>query len=93
MPIGVIFGETSTQEFSFLFGDADGQRQHQLKFAYVELNLPTDNSKVIARVIDREHRESAFGEGHCKILLRNRGSWNFVSGHDVASIHAIPSQV
>ena len=52
MPIGVIFGETSTQEFSFLFGDADGQRQHQLKFAYVELNLPTDNSKVVARVID-----------------------------------------
>ena len=52
MPIGVIFGETSTQEFSFLFGDADGQRQHQLKFAYVELNLPTDNSKIVARVVD-----------------------------------------
>ena len=52
MPIGVIFGETSTQEFSFLFGDADGQRQHQLKFAYVELSLPIDNSKIVARVID-----------------------------------------
>ena len=52
MPLGVIFGETSTQEFSFLFGDADGQRQHQLKFAYVEINLQIDNSKVVARVID-----------------------------------------
>ena len=52
MALGVIFGETSTQEFSFLFGDADGQRQHQLKFAYVEINLQADNSKVVARVVD-----------------------------------------
>lgn len=52
MTLGIIFGETSTQEFSFLFGDADGERQNQLKSAYVEVNLAEDDSKIVARVID-----------------------------------------
>lgn len=52
MVLGIIFGETSTEEFSFLFGDTDGQRQHQLKFAYVEVDSQTDGSRVVARVVD-----------------------------------------
>ena len=51
MALGIIFGETSTQEFSFLFGDADGEHQNQLKFSYVEVDLP-DNNKVVAKVVD-----------------------------------------
>ena len=52
MTLGIIFGETSTQEFSFLFGDADGERQNQLKFAYVEVNLQENGNRVVARVVD-----------------------------------------
>lgn len=52
MALGIIFGETSTQEFSFLFGDADGERQNQLKFAYVEVNLQGNGNRVVARVVD-----------------------------------------
>lgn len=52
MALGIIFGETSTQEFSFLFGDADGERQNQLKFAYVEVNLQENGNRVVARVVD-----------------------------------------
>ncbi len=52
MVLGIIFGETSTQEFSFLFGDVDGERQNQLKFSYVEVNIPESNDKVVAKVID-----------------------------------------
>ena len=52
MALGIIFGETSTREFSFLFGDAGGERQNQLKFAYVEADLKEDGSRVVARVID-----------------------------------------
>ena len=52
MALGVIFGETSTREFSFLFGDADGERQNQLKFSYVQVDLEEDDNIVIARVID-----------------------------------------
>ena len=51
MPLGIIFGETSTQEFSFLFGDADGNRKNQLKSAYVQVDLQEDNI-VVAHVID-----------------------------------------
>lgn len=50
--LGIIFGETSTQEFYFLFGDADGQRQNQLKFAYVQVNLPEEGRIVVASVVD-----------------------------------------
>ena len=52
MVLGIIFGETSTQEFTFLFGDADGQRQNQLKFSYVEVDLPDSKNKVVAKVVD-----------------------------------------
>ena len=52
MVLGIIFGETSTQEFSFLFGDADGNRKNQLKSAYVQVGLQGDNSIVVAHVID-----------------------------------------
>ena len=31
MALGIIFGETSTQEFSFLFGDADGEHQKSIE--------------------------------------------------------------
>ena len=50
--LGIIFGETSTREFYFLFGDADGQRQNQLKFAYVQANLQESSKIVVARVVD-----------------------------------------
>jgi hypothetical protein len=52
MALGIIFGETSTQEFTFLFGDLDGERQNQLKFSYVEVDLPESNDKVVAKVVD-----------------------------------------
>ena len=52
MALGIIFGETSTREFSFLFGDAGGERQNQLKFAYVEADLQEDGCRVVARVVD-----------------------------------------
>ena len=52
MVLGIIFGETSTQQFSFLFGDANGNRRNQLKSAYVQVNLPEDNNIVVAHVID-----------------------------------------
>ena len=52
MALGIIFGETSTQEFSFLFGDADSERQNQLKFSYVEVDLPESKNKVVAKVVD-----------------------------------------
>ena len=57
MTLGVIFGETSTREFSFLFGDADGERQNQLKFSYVQVDLEEGdneegNNIVVARVVD-----------------------------------------
>ena len=52
MALGIIFGETSTQEFSFLFGDADEDRKNQLKSAYVQVDLQEDNSVVVAHVID-----------------------------------------
>ena len=52
MALGIIFGETSTQEFSFLFGDADSERQNQLKFSYVEVDLPESKGKVVAKVVD-----------------------------------------
>ena len=52
MALGIIFGETSTQEFSFLFGDIDGEHQNQLKFSYVEVDLPEGNNKVVAKVVD-----------------------------------------
>ena len=52
MVLGIIFGETSTQKFSFLFGDVDGNRRNQLKSAYVQVDLPGDNNIVVAHVID-----------------------------------------
>ena len=52
MALGIIFGETSTREFYFLFGDADGQRQNQLKFAYVQVNLQEEGRIVVASVVD-----------------------------------------
>jgi len=52
MALGIIFGETSTQEFSFLFGDPDGDHQNQLKFSYVEVDLPESEDKVVAKVVD-----------------------------------------
>ncbi|MDE0009748.1 MAG: ATP-binding protein [Candidatus Poribacteria bacterium] len=52
MVLGIIFGETSTQQFSFMFGDADGNRRDQLKSAYVQVDLPEGNNIVVAHVID-----------------------------------------
>ena len=52
MVLGIIFGETSTQKFSFLFGDVDGNRRNQLKSAYVQVDLPGDNNIVVAHVIE-----------------------------------------
>ena len=52
MVLGIIFDETSTQGFTFLYGDVDGERQNQLKFSYVEVNLPDSNDKVVAKVIE-----------------------------------------
>ena len=50
--LGVIFGETSTQEFSFLFGVDDENRQHQLKYAYVEADLKEEGRIVVAYVYE-----------------------------------------
>ena len=49
--LGVIFGETSTQEFSFLFG-VDEHRQHEVKYAYVEADLEEEGKIVVAYVYE-----------------------------------------
>ena len=50
--LGIIFGETSTQEFSFLFGADDEHRQLQLKYAYIEADLEEEGKIVVAYVYD-----------------------------------------
>lgn len=65
MALGVIFGETSTQEFSFLFGDPQGQGQSQLKLAYVEVNLD-DGNLVVARVVDVNTENPLLGRDTAK---------------------------
>lgn len=65
MALGVIFGETSTREFAFLFGDSQGQERSQLKFAYVEINL-NNGDKVIARVVDVNTENPLLGRDTAK---------------------------
>ena len=65
MALGIIFGETSTREFSFLFGDPQGQGQSQLKFAYVEVNLD-NGDKVVARVVDVNTENPLLGRDTAK---------------------------
>ena len=65
MALGVIFGETSTREFSFLFGDPQGQGQHQLKYAYVQINLDNEN-RVVARVVDVNTENPLLGRDTAK---------------------------
>ena len=65
MALGVIFGETSTREFAFLFGDSQGQERSHLKFAYVEVNL--DNGDlVVARVVDVNTENPLLGRDTAK---------------------------
>ena len=74
MALGVIFGETSTREFSFLFGDADGQRQSQLKFAYVEADLQEDDSRIVARVVDVNTENPLLAKDTAKFYSEGDGS-------------------
>ena len=74
MALGVIFGETSTREFSFLFGDADGQRQNQLKFAYVEADLQEDDSRIVARVVDVNTENPLLAKDTAKFYSEGDGS-------------------
>ena len=74
MALGVIFGETSTREFSFLFGDADGQRQNQLKFAYVEVDLQEDDSRIVARVVDVNTENPLLAKDTAKFYSEEDGS-------------------
>ena len=74
MALGVIFGETSTREFSFLFGDADGQRQNQLKFAYVEVDLQEDDSRIVARVVDVNTENPLLAKDTAKFYSEGDGS-------------------
>ena len=74
MALGVIFGETSTREFSFLFGDADGQRQNQLKFAYVEVDLQEDKSRIVARVVDVNTENPLLAKDTAKFYSEGDGS-------------------
>ena len=74
MALGVIFGETSTREFSFLFGDADGQRQNQLKFAYVETDLQEDESRIVARVVDVNTENPLLAKDTAKFYSEGDGS-------------------
>ena len=72
MALGIIFGETSTQEFSFLFGDADEDRKNQLKSAYVQVDLQEDNSVVVAHVIDVNTENPLLAKDTAKVLFRAR---------------------
>ena len=74
MALGVIFGETSTREFSFLFGDADGQRQNQLKFAYVKVDLQEDKSRIVARVVDVNTENPLLAKDTAKFYSEGDGS-------------------
>ena len=74
MALGVIFGETSTREFSFLFGDVDGQRQNQLKFAYVETDLQDDHSRIVARVVDVNTENPLLAKDTAKFYSEGDGS-------------------
>ena len=77
MALGVIFGETSTREFSFLFGDADGQRQNQLKFAYVEVvevDLQEDDNRIVARVVEVNTENPLLAKDTAKFYSEEDGS-------------------
>ena len=74
MALGVIFGETSTREFSFLFGDADGQRQNQLKFTYVQADLQEDDSRIIARVVEVNTENPLLAKDTAKFYSEGDGS-------------------
>ena len=90
MALGVIFGETSTREFSFLFGDPQGQGQHQLKYAYVQVALDNEN-RVVARVVDVNTENPLLGRDTAKVLFGKRSYRNTVSGLDVTAIHIVSS--
>lgn len=74
MALGVIFGETSTREFYFLFGDADGQRQSQLKFTYVEADLQEDGSRIVARVVEVNTENPLLAKDTAKFYSEGDGS-------------------
>ncbi|MDE0184989.1 MAG: DUF87 domain-containing protein [Candidatus Poribacteria bacterium] len=65
MALGVIFGETSTREFAFLFGDSQELEQSKLKFAYVQVNLD-DANIAVARVIDVNTENPLLGRDTAK---------------------------
>lgn len=73
MALGVIFGETSTREFSFLFGDPQGQGQHQLKYAYVQINLDNQN-RVVARVVDVNTENPLLGRDTAKFYSESEAA-------------------
>lgn len=73
MALGVIFGETSTREFSFLFGDPQGQGQHQLKYAYVQISLD-DKNRVVARVVDVNTENPLLGRDTAKFYSESEAS-------------------
>ena len=73
MALGVIFGETSTREFSFLFGDPQGQGQHQLKYAYVQISLDDDN-RVVARVVDVNTENPLLGRDTAKFYSESEAT-------------------
>ena len=73
MALGVIFGETSTREFSFLFGDPQGQGQHQLKYAYVQINLDNEN-RVVARVVDVNTENPLLGRDTAKFYSESEAT-------------------
>ena len=73
MALGVIFGETSTREFSFLFGDPQGQGQHQLKYAYVQISLDDEN-RVVARVVDVNTENPLLGRDTAKFYSESEAT-------------------
>ena len=73
MSLGVIFGETSTREFAFLFGDSQEQERSQLKFAYVQVKLD-DGSMAVARVVDVNTENPLLGRDTAKFYSEGEAS-------------------
>ncbi len=73
MSLGVIFGETSTREFAFLFGDSQEQERSQLKFAYVQVKLD-DGNMAVARVVDVNTENPLLGRDTAKFYSEGEAS-------------------
>lgn len=74
MTLGIIFGETSTSEFNFLFGDVNGNRQNQLKFSYVEAVIPDSNDKIVAKVVEVNTENQLLAKDTAKFYSESESS-------------------